>query len=233
MVTALGVHRVLRDPELAAAVRADPDALPGLVDEPLRLDPGAAATVDRVVRARGEVELGGRTFAGGDVLVLPLGAANRDPDVFTEPDRIDPYRRPNPHVTFFPGPHHCVGAALARTVLGATIGALLEHPAPIARGGEPAWGTGVLGETQLTAATTRRSTGRRDALTAPNAARTERGAPSSSDTARGCPSFAGIRRERYLRPRSPWGRSSDGGGSCPPPSARRRGARPGRCDGCP
>lgn len=150
MVAALSVHRVLRDPDLVeAAVRADPDASPGLVEELLRLDPGAAGTVDRVVRARRPIELGGRTFAEGDVLVLPLGAANRDPDVFADPDRIDPYRRPNPHLSFFPGPHHCVGAALARTVLGVMIEALLERP--VALDGEPSWTTGVLGETQLKA----------------------------------------------------------------------------------
>ncbi len=151
MVTALGVHRVLRDPDLVGSVRGDPSMLAGLVDELLRLDPGAAATVDRVVRARGAVELGGHTFDDGEVLVLPLGAANRDPDVFADPDRLDPYRRPNPHLSFFPGPHHCVGAALARTVLAAMIGALLEHPATIGLDGEPTWVTGVLGETQLTA----------------------------------------------------------------------------------
>lgn len=151
MATAMGVHRVLRDPELVRTVREDPDALPGLVDELLRLDPGAGTTVDRTVQAVGPVELNGRHFDDGDVLVLPLGAANRDPAVFPDPDRVDPYRRPNPHVTFFPGPHHCVGAALARTVLRAMITALAVHPARVRPGGEPTWVTGMMGEAQLTA----------------------------------------------------------------------------------
>ncbi|WP_433339110.1 cytochrome P450 [Spirillospora sp. CA-294931] len=63
-------------------------------------------------------ELGGHAFAPGDKVVLFYPAANRDPEVFTDPDAFDIARSPNPHVGFGgPGPHLCLGANLARMEL--------------------------------------------------------------------------------------------------------------------
>lgn len=71
-----------------------------------------------------------------------------DPEVFPDPDRLDPTRRPNPHVSFAPGLHHCLGAALARLQLEVRLAALLGGPLSIAVG-TPTWRTGLLGETLL------------------------------------------------------------------------------------
>lgn len=151
MAIALGLaaHRLLVTPDAVAAVRADPELWPGVVDELLRLDPGGGGTVDRTFRARADVEIGGVRMGAGEVVVASLGAANRDPEVFPDPDRLDPRRRPNPHVAFFPGPHHCLGAALARLVLQVGLGALLELPVAPELVGDAQWRSGAFGERQL------------------------------------------------------------------------------------
>ncbi|MEI2648239.1 MAG: cytochrome P450 [Dermatophilaceae bacterium] len=56
-----------------------------------------------------------------------MGAANRDPEVFAEPDIFDPTRDPNPHLAFGLGIHFCVGAPLARLELATSISALLRR----------------------------------------------------------------------------------------------------------
>ncbi|WP_206441082.1 cytochrome P450 [Streptomyces boncukensis] len=95
-------HRLAADPQLAEDV----------VEEVLRLD----SPVQYVARvAREPVELGGHRLRPGSTVVLLLGAANRDPSVFAEPDRFDP-GRPNSreHLAFSAGAHFCLGAGLAR-----------------------------------------------------------------------------------------------------------------------
>lgn len=150
MVFGLAALRVLGAPDLAATLRADPAVRPGAVDEMLRLDPAAAGNADRPFRARTDVEIGGTTIRRGEVVIAPLGAANRDPAQFTDPDRLDPTRRPNPHLSFSPGAHHCLGAALARMQLEVLLAALLDA-GPLEVVGDPQWRTGLIGETQLTA----------------------------------------------------------------------------------
>lgn len=94
-----------------ARLRADPGLLPTAVEEMLRYEsPGN--TNARV--AHTDIEIGGRTIPAGSLALAMLGAANRDPDVFAEPDRLDISRDPNPHVSFGGGAHFCIGAPLAR-----------------------------------------------------------------------------------------------------------------------
>ncbi|MDN5920216.1 MAG: cytochrome P450 [Pseudonocardia sp.] len=150
MVFGLSALRVLTTPCLATELRADPGLLPGAVDELLRLDPAAAGNADRPFRARTDVEIGGTRIRRGEVVIAPLGAANRDPAYFTDPDRLDPARRPNPHLSFSPGVHHCLGAALARMQLEVGLAALIDG-GPLEVVGEPRWHTGLIGETQLSA----------------------------------------------------------------------------------
>ncbi|HEX3621487.1 MAG TPA: cytochrome P450, partial [Acidimicrobiales bacterium] len=61
-----------------------------------------------------DVEIGGETIRAGEQAVAILGAANRDPEQFPDPDRLDVARTPNRHLGFGGGPHFCLGAALAR-----------------------------------------------------------------------------------------------------------------------
>ena len=89
-----------------------PFGIRGLVEESLRLEP-AAARVDRY--AARDVTLAGARIRRGDPVLVSLAGANRDPAVFSDPDRFDP-RRPDAerHLAFARGPHFCLGARLAR-----------------------------------------------------------------------------------------------------------------------
>lgn len=93
-------------------IAADPLLLAAAVEESLRLEP-TAARVDRYATV--DVELGGSRVRRGDLVMVSLSAANRDPAVFVDPDTFDP-RRTNArdHLAFVVGPHFCIGAHLAR-----------------------------------------------------------------------------------------------------------------------
>ncbi|MFJ9419872.1 cytochrome P450 [Streptomyces sp. NPDC101227] len=106
-----GMLALLLDETLHAAVRDDPGLLPGAVEEFLRYD--APLTIATFRYATEPMELGGALIGPGDVVLVSPGAANRDPAQFPAPDalRLD---RPAGHLSFGHGPHHCLGATLAR-----------------------------------------------------------------------------------------------------------------------
>jgi cytochrome P450 len=111
MIANLLLH-LLSDPALPAAVRDDPVLLDAAIEESLRLEP-AAATVDRYATC--DVTIGGVGIRRGDLVVVSLAAANRDPAVFADPDRFDPHRSGlRKQLAFAQGPHVCVGLHLAR-----------------------------------------------------------------------------------------------------------------------
>jgi cytochrome P450 len=106
------------------AVRADRDLLVNAIEESLRLEP-AAARVDRY--ATTDVTLGGADIAKGDLVIVSLTAANRDPATFDAPDSFD-LNRPNAraHLAFAQGPHACVGLHLARLETQSAVEAALD-----------------------------------------------------------------------------------------------------------
>ncbi|SNQ49345.1 putative cytochrome P450 [Frankia canadensis] len=104
-------------------IALDADGLPNAVEELLRYHP-LSMTFPRV--ATEDVDLGGFVVRAGEVAVVPLAAMSRDPDVFPDPDRIDLTREPVPNLTFGHGPHHCIGAHLARVELTEVLTALIE-----------------------------------------------------------------------------------------------------------
>lgn len=107
-----GLHALLGRPDQLAAWPKSADRARPAVDELLRFDP-PLQFVQRI--ATTEVELGDRTVAAGDLVVVALGAANRDPAAFEDPDDLDIARaNSHLHVSFGGGIHHCLGAALAR-----------------------------------------------------------------------------------------------------------------------
>ncbi len=135
--TATALFHVLSDPELLDRLIDDRSLIPAAVEESMRLEP-AAANVDRY--ATTDVELHGASIATGDYVVVSLAAANRDPEVFAEPDRFR-LDRPNArqHTTFALGPHACLGIHIARAQTVAAVDAvlrLLRHPA-LAEEAEP------------------------------------------------------------------------------------------------
>ncbi|MEU0768400.1 cytochrome P450 [Streptomyces albogriseolus] len=100
-----------RHPGTFDALRKDPDRVPAAVEEVLRWLPPFPELGRRTTRT---VELGGHEMPADTLLMVHLGAANRDPSRFTSPDVFDPARDPNPHLTFGHGIHFCFGAPLAR-----------------------------------------------------------------------------------------------------------------------
>jgi cytochrome P450 len=117
MIANAGLHLLERRDELAR-VRAEPGLLDGAIEESLRLEP-AAAVIDRY--ATRDVELGGVAIGSRELVRISIAAANRDPDVFVDPDRFDLRRAgARRHLAFAHGPHVCLGIHLAR--LEARIG---------------------------------------------------------------------------------------------------------------
>ncbi|MYT29256.1 MULTISPECIES: cytochrome P450 [unclassified Streptomyces] len=120
---ATGCAALLEHPGELARLRADRSQLPSAVEEFLRYDAPIQGTA-RLVRE--PVTVGDRTLRPGRVLVLLLGSANRDGEVFRDPDRLDIGRDPNPQVSFGGGMHHCLGAVLARLEGRVVFGRLLD-----------------------------------------------------------------------------------------------------------
>ena len=107
-----GMLTLLRHPDVLARLRGDPDLAITLVEELLRYEP--PVHVDPAFTPLDDIEVAGVTIPRGAPLLLALAAANRDPDRFPEPDRFDPDRQDNAHLSFLGGIHYCFGAPLAR-----------------------------------------------------------------------------------------------------------------------
>ncbi|MFI5937073.1 cytochrome P450 [Actinoplanes sp. NPDC051494] len=129
-----GLWLLLRHPDLAARLRADPELAPAFVEEILRYDSPVQLT-ERF--AAGDTTVGGLPVPAGSELVLLLGAANRDPARFRDPDRFDPDRPGNAPLSFGAGAHYCLGAPLARLEAQVALPALLRRFPELTAAGEP------------------------------------------------------------------------------------------------
>nr|WP_234392859.1 cytochrome P450 [Amycolatopsis sp. AA4] len=119
------VFALLRAPDQAEKLRADPSLLPGAVEEFLRFDgPINFATMRYTVE---DIDAGGVTIPTDEFLNISLLSANRDPEKFPDPDTLDVTRPPGGHLAFGHGIHYCVGAPLARLEAQIAIGSLLER----------------------------------------------------------------------------------------------------------
>jgi cytochrome P450 len=108
-----------------ASVLADHSLIPNAIEESLRLEP-AAAVVDRY--ATRDVTLGSAAVKRGDFVSVSLAGANRDPEVFSDPDRYDVQRtNARRHLAFASGPHICLGMHLARLEAVSALTALLTR----------------------------------------------------------------------------------------------------------
>jgi cytochrome P450 len=117
-----GLLALLRHPQAMQEMREEPALIAGAVEEMLRYDP-PLHLFHRY--AYEEIEIEGHMIPRGGKLGLLYGSANRDPDMFTEPDRFDIARSPNRHLAFGAATHFCLGAPLARLELRTLFGTLL------------------------------------------------------------------------------------------------------------
>ena len=118
------VLALLRHPEQMGHLRDNPELVRSAIEEGLRYD-GTAQLAQRV--AREDLVVRGKTIRNGEMLHLVLGAANRDPEVFVEPDRFDVSRAHNPHLAFGSGSHQCLGMNLGRSELEISLGRLVQR----------------------------------------------------------------------------------------------------------
>ncbi|MHC2466396.1 cytochrome P450 [Bradyrhizobium embrapense] len=131
--TAGAIWALARDPAEFAKVKANPELIPGLVDEAIRW----MTPVKHFMRsATADTELGGREIAKGDWLMLCYASGNRDEEVFEDPDRFRSDRKPNRHVAFGYGAHLCLGQYLAKLEMRILFEELLPHLKSLSLDGE-------------------------------------------------------------------------------------------------
>ncbi|MEV6971949.1 cytochrome P450 [Kitasatospora sp. NPDC093806] len=119
-------HQLLVNPEEAKRLRERPELIPRAVEELMRYVPLLTGfSLPRYATA--DVELGGVVIRAGEAVMIATAAANRDPEVFEEPERLDLDRPVNPHIGFGHGVHYCIGAHLARLELQVAIERVLTR----------------------------------------------------------------------------------------------------------
>ncbi len=123
---------LLRHPDQAATLAGRPDLVPHAVEETMRYEPSISGIPRTPTEA---ITVGAETIGAGQLLLLSTAAANREPDVWTEPDALDLTRFAQPGsprlLSFGIGTHYCLGAALARMTLEEAVRAVfVETPQP-------------------------------------------------------------------------------------------------------
>lgn len=129
-----GMLALLQHPEAAAALRANPERTDSAVEEMLRW---WSPVIHFRRTAVADATVGGVDIRAGDKVVVFFSSANRDENVFTEPDAFDIDRDPNPHLAFGHGPHFCVAAHLARVQMRALFRAVLDQLGSVELAGTP------------------------------------------------------------------------------------------------
>jgi cytochrome P450 len=121
-------YTLLTHPDQVEVLRAQPDLVPGAVEELLRYVPLSANEAALPRYATEDVQLSAGTVCAHEPVLLSMYAANRDPSVYEDPDTFDVTRTlPKPHLAFGHGVHHCIGAPLARMDLQVGMGTLLAR----------------------------------------------------------------------------------------------------------
>ena len=118
------IYALLTHADQLDALRLDRSLMPQAIEEALRWEPPLLITSRVVTRA---TELRGIPVPAGAHVIVMLGAANRDPERYREPDRFDIFRDPKQHISFGHGPHMCLGMHLARMETRVAVDALLDR----------------------------------------------------------------------------------------------------------
>ncbi|OEJ69012.1 cytochrome P450 [Magnetovibrio blakemorei] len=131
-----GMFLLLKNSDQMNALRQDNSSMRSAVEEFLRFEPGG----NMILRiALEDYELEGTIIPAGAMVIGMIGAVNRDPNKFDNPDQFDMNRSPNPQYTFGGGAHICIGAPLARMEAHIAFSALLEKFSTIELAGTPQW----------------------------------------------------------------------------------------------
>lgn len=140
-VTGNGWWSLFRNPAELRRLREDRGLLPTAIEELMRWDTPLQMFERWVLE---DIEVGGVSIPRGVEVALLFGSANRDPEVFDDPDRLDVGRVDNPHISFGAGIHFCLGAPLARIELMESFGALLDKAPKLELRREPEWKPGYV-----------------------------------------------------------------------------------------
>ena len=119
-----GLRALIDNPSQMRQLRENPSLIESAIEELLRFD--SPVQLDRRI-ALEDVEIGGKRIKKGQSVLMLIGAANRDPDEFAEPDTLDLTRGKQSHISFGRGIHHCLGAPLARLESQIAFTKLLER----------------------------------------------------------------------------------------------------------
>jgi cytochrome P450 len=119
-----GLRALLKNPNELRRLRENPELATSAVEEFLRYD-APVQIFGR--RAKEDIEIEGTVIRRGETVLLCAGAANRDPEQFPDPERLDIGRADNAHVTFGAGIHFCQGASLARLEARVAFNSLLRR----------------------------------------------------------------------------------------------------------
>ena len=136
-----GIVALLGNPDELARFRHDPDVQRSGVEEMLRYVSPVQLTGRSLID---DLEVGGVTLRAGDFAMLLIGSANRDAEVFPDPDRFDVGRSPNNHLGFGFGIHHCLGAPLARMETQVALATLVRRAPGLALAGDVTYKTNVV-----------------------------------------------------------------------------------------
>ena len=129
-----GALALAQHPDQAETLASDHSVMSPAIEEFLRYDSPVQATVRHVVS---DTEVGGTAIAKGDSVMAIVGAANRDPDQFDDPDALNLSRADNRHLSFGHGIHYCVGSPLARLEAEIAFAALLSRSPTLPLTDEP------------------------------------------------------------------------------------------------
>ena len=129
-----GLVALDRHPDQKQRLIDNPELIKTAVEEMLRYESSNQLGNRRLAST---LEIGGETLAAGTYIHIGIGAANRDPAQFAEPDRFDAAREPNRHFAFGSGVHMCLGAVLARMEGAIAIGRLVQRFDGLVRDGPP------------------------------------------------------------------------------------------------
>lgn len=119
-----GLAQLMKHPDQMTRLREDPSLIPTAVEECLRW---VSPVVNMARTTTRDVELHGVTIPAGETVLLLYGAANRDTELFTEPETFDAFRTPNNHIAFGSGPHFCLGSSLARLEIRVAFEEILKR----------------------------------------------------------------------------------------------------------